>query len=97
MSRPAVKLSALREIGWTVWDPIGLFDMVGPDFSKGPADEYDSYLMVAFGMTQSGKSIDEVADYLTEIASAYMGLSGVDGTTERATAERLSKLAHSLT
>ena len=97
MTRPAVKLSALREIGWTCWDPIGIFDMVGSGFNEGPADEYDSYLMVAFGMTQSGKPIDEVASYLTEIASVHMGLSNVGGTAEHATARRLSDLAGSLT
>ena len=97
MTRPAVKLSALREIGWMCWDPIGLFDMVGPGFNKGPADEYDSYLMIAFRMTKSGKPVDEVTEYLIQIAAIHMGLSGIDGTAERETATRLSELAESLT
>ena len=97
MTRPAVKLSALREIGWTCWDPIGIFDMVGPGFNNGPADEYDSYLMIAFGMTQSGKSVDEVGDYLTKIASEHMGLSYVDARALLTTASRLSELAKTLT
>ena len=93
MTRPAVKLSVLREIGWTCWDPIGL-KVIDTDW---PDDEYDSYLMVAFGMMQSGKSIEDVAAYLTKMASENMGLSNVDGAAERATAMRLSGLAKSLT
>jgi hypothetical protein len=93
VSRTAVKLSALPEIDWTCWDPIGI-----RAFSTDwPADEYDTYLMVAFGMTQNDKLNEEVAAYLTKTASAHMGLSGVDGAAELATAKRLSGLAQSLT
>ena len=53
--------------------------------------------MIAFGMTQSGKSVDEVTEYLIQIAAIHMGLSGIDGTAERETATRLSELAESLT
>ena len=93
MTRPAVKLSALREIGWTFWDPIGLRALD----SEWPADEYDRYLLVGFGMIQSGRSVDEVTAYLTEMASVNMGLSNVDGAAARTTAMRLSDLATSLT
>lgn len=96
MSRPAVKLSALRAIGWRCWDPIGLFDMVGGGYNSGSADEYDSYLLTAFGMTQNGRSANEVATYLVQIASVHMGLSNVDGAAEKETAKRLLELARSL-
>ena len=89
MTRPAVKLSALREIGWTCWDPIGLRELE----VDWPTDEYDSYLLVAFGMIQRGKSVEEVSAYLTEIASVNMGLGYVDAAAARATAIRLSEVA----
>jgi hypothetical protein len=99
VAHPAVKLSALRRIGWINWDPIGLADMVGPEFNDGPADEYGSYLMVAFGMAQSGRSQNEIADYLGEIASVYMGLgSSLDGgQAEQETAVQLLALSEHLT
>jgi hypothetical protein len=35
-----ISLSALRDIGWAKWDPIGLGDGACPD--EGCADEYDT-------------------------------------------------------
>lgn len=43
-ARPAFKLSRLRELGWALWNPIGL----GPPY-KSFADEYDGYLLQAAG------------------------------------------------
>jgi hypothetical protein len=99
MSRPAVKLSALREIGWGVWDPIGIRDCVSDDYAEWPADEYDSYLMVAFGMAQSGRTSSEIAAYLGDIVSRHMGLWGPveGGEAERETARKIIELARSLT
>jgi hypothetical protein len=99
VTRPAVKLSELRRIGWTIWDPIGISDMVGTEFNAGPADEYDSYLMVAFGMAQCGRSEVEIKDYLAEIATNYMGLGPSKNgyTAEAQTALQLIALAKSLT
>jgi hypothetical protein len=37
--RPKFKLWRLREIGWRLWDPIGLIGLEGT-----PDDEYDGYL-----------------------------------------------------
>jgi hypothetical protein len=99
MPRPAVKLSALREIGWEVWDPIGIRDLVSEDCAQGPADEYDGYLIAAFGMAQSGQSATDIAGYLADIASRHMGLgSPLDGgEAERETARQLIGLAQTLT
>ena len=99
MSRPAVKLSALRKIGWESWDPIGIRDLVSDDYANGPADEYDGYLMAAFGMAQSGRNETEIAAYLGDIASRHMGLgqSIVVGVAERETARQLFELAKTLT
>ncbi len=73
--------------------------MVSADFSVGPADEYDSYLMVAFGMAQSGRSEEDIVAYLADIASNHMGLglSQSDYLAEKQTAAELVILAKSLT
>ena len=97
--RPAVRLSALRRIGWTFWDPIGIRDLVSADFAKGPADEYNSYLMVAFGMAQSGRSVVDIAAYISDIASRHVDLSEFAEISEADadTARQLFALANSLT
>lgn len=97
--RSPVKLAALRHIGWTYWDPIGLSDLVGPDYNEGPYDEYDSYLITAFGMIQGGKSDHDVAAYLAQIAADHMGLGAlVDSDTHaNRTVSELRKLLSSLT
>jgi hypothetical protein len=77
---PTFKLSRLREIGWAKWDPIGVG---GPDHGW-PADEYDTYLLQAARLLWSGKSDQEVADYLVEIETEHMGLDAVPGIRLRA-------------
>lgn len=67
--RPKFKLSMLREIGWAKWDPIGLGAKV-----DWPEDEYDSYLLQAAGRLWNGASREEVASYLVNIETEYMGL-----------------------
>lgn len=98
-SHPAVKISALREIGWTYWDPIGLRGMVNDDYTQGPVDEYDSYLLSAFGKLVNGKSDSEVSSYLADIASNHMGLGSVDDfhQSSKRTVSKLAELIKSLT
>lgn len=77
--RPKFKLSRLRDIGWSRWDPIGLN---GED--DWPEDEYDSYLLLAAGRLWNGASDDEVTDYLVKVEAEHMGLGDVPGVLERA-------------
>lgn len=77
--RPKFQLSRLREIGWSLWDPIGLHGL-----EDQPVDEYDSYLMQAAGRLWNGASEEEVATYLVNIESDYMGLGPRSGVDERA-------------
>ena len=57
----AVKLSALRDIGWREWDPIGL----GPDWGEhAAADECDAYLLHASRCLQTGQPAGAVVEYL---------------------------------
>ena len=84
---PRVKLSRLRDIGWSLWDPIGLMP-------KGMfwhhedhlcfADEYDRYLIQAASQLRRGISDVEVVGYLVSIEINYMGLGEAKNTQERA-------------
>lgn len=92
---PKTQLSRLREIGWKLWDPIGLAHNGGsPD--EGCADEYDRYLLHAVSMISRGGSKDEAAVYLTGIASEHMGLSVVDADAATATAQAIADYLISL-
>ena len=71
---PKVRLSRLREIGWSVWDPIGLLDEGVSWESQTYADEYDSYLVRAAGMIRRLEPKEDVIDYLVSIVIDYMGM-----------------------
>jgi hypothetical protein len=76
---PKLKLSRLRDIGWSLWDPIGLIgaDQKWSDEDCLPfSDEYDSYLMQAAGRLRRGEAASDVASYLAEIEVEHMGLAG---------------------
>lgn len=77
--RPKFKLSRLREIGWSRWDPIGLNGL-----DDTPDDEYDGYLLQAAGMLWNGADEEEVVRYLVGIETDHMGLEDVPGIRERA-------------
>lgn len=73
MKTDRISLEALREIGWTQWDPIGLIG------SRGCApDEYDSYLLQAVSRIRNGANDAEVAAYLGHIQSEEMGMGPAD-------------------
>ena len=78
-SRPKLKLSRLREIGWSRWDPIGLGGM-----EDAPDNEYDSYLLQAAGRLWNGANEEQVTDYLVSIETEHMGLGDASGIRPRA-------------
>jgi hypothetical protein len=82
-------LTALREIGWSDWDPIGL----SPDRAHCE-DEYDSYLLAASGKLANGASEDKVADYLVFIENEHMAMPKTPTTQMRAitTVRRIAAL-----
>ena len=91
--KPRVKLSRLRDIGWGLWDPIGLLPPDGffpgkwdPEANRPFADEYDSYLICAASQLRSGAPREEVIEYLVEIETQHMGLGANTSTRERAEA-----------
>lgn len=87
--RQKLRLSRLRDIGWSLWDPIGLLQpgqKWDDDECRPFADEYDSYLVQAVGQLRRGVSEAEVATYLIKIESDHMGLGPGRGAKARAEA-----------
>ncbi|MEM7634641.1 MAG: hypothetical protein AAF299_08775 [Pseudomonadota bacterium] len=75
-------MSRLRDIGWSLWDPIGLLEpgqKWDDDECRSFADEYDSYLVQAAGQLRRGVSEAAVVTYLIKIETEHMGL-GFAGT-----------------
>jgi hypothetical protein len=70
---PKIKLSLLRDIGWKLWDPIGL-GAPGEGWPENCADEYDSYLLHVVGMLNQGKSTEEAVQYLDWVGAEHMGM-----------------------
>lgn len=85
--RPKVKLSRLRDIGWSKWDPIGLLgdgQRWEDDACRPFVDEYDTYLLQAAGQLRRGVPEDEVVSYLIDIAANHMGLGWAHGAADQA-------------
>ena len=59
----------MHAILWNEWDPIGL----GGDDGVLPDDEYDAYVWPVIAKIMSGKSIEQIADYLDWAANQNMG------------------------
>lgn len=79
MTQP--KLSQLREIGWTLWNPIRILR-----FRDDAPDEYDTYLSKTADMLRTGTSDADCIEYLIDIECNYMGIDMSDDTHTRATA-----------
>lgn len=87
--QPKLKLSRLRDIGWKLWDPIGLLPQDGKwddEANSSFADEYDSYLVSAASQLRKGASHQQVAEYPCEIEADHMGLGENPGARRRAMA-----------
>jgi len=86
---PRIRLSRLRDIGWSLWDPIGLMpsgQAWDNEASQTFADEYDTYLVHAAGQLRRGASDAEIVAYLVGIETDYMALGETPGREERARA-----------
>lgn len=78
---PKIKLSRLRDIGWSRWDPIGLLDAEekwDDEENQHFADEYDGYLLEVAGMLRRGSTDAEVVDFLVEIETVRIGINRSD-------------------
>jgi hypothetical protein len=74
-SRPKINIDRLREIGWSLWDPIGLNDTMGGWKGQPFENEYDTYLVRAAGMLRNRITHREVAEYLYFIETEHMGMA----------------------
>lgn len=93
-ARPQIDIDRLREIGWSLWDPIGLNETMGGWKGQPFEDEYDSYLIKAVGMLRNNRTEGEVVDYLFFIETEHMGLSvGANNTSLR---ENLSNVVKAI-
>ncbi|WP_037112427.1 hypothetical protein, partial [Rhizobium sp. 2MFCol3.1] len=89
MSSPIIDLSKLRDIGWSLWDPIGLMPegwTWRDDDAAGFEDEYDSYLQNAAAQLLQGAPAAEVVNYLVKVETVLMSLSQRPDTMLRAQA-----------
>lgn len=86
IDRLRVELDRLRQIGWDLWNPIGLD---GAWRSAAP-DEYDDYLLHVADMIASGASDSDAAEYLMKIAAEHIGLTRVDPEAAAATASAIA-------
>jgi hypothetical protein len=91
---PRLELKRLREIGWSLWDPIGLDGNSGIWREETFADEYDAYLIKAAVMLRNQCALAEVVEYLFFIETDYMGL-GVE-TSESEIRENLLKVTQAI-
>lgn len=71
---PRINIGRLREIGWSLRDPIGLNQTMGSWKGQPFEDEYDTYLSKVAGMLRNNGTFAEVIDYLFFIESQYMGI-----------------------
>lgn len=92
---PKIQLSQLREIGWSLWDPIGLRRADG-SLVGDCADEYDRYLLHVVSMLCRGGSRDEAAAYLYQIAADHMCVPFPQKTDAAATSESVAAYLLSL-
>ena len=91
---PKLDLNRLREIGWSLWDPIGLDGGTGIWKEESFGDEYDQYLAEAAGMLRNGKGHDAVVRYLFHIESEWMSLGPKEINAE--IAQRLSLVVQAI-
>ncbi|MGQ3488175.1 hypothetical protein [Roseovarius pacificus] len=93
-SHPELDLNRLREIGWSLWDPIGLDGGTGIWKEESFADEYDSYLIKAAGMLKRDEGQDIVVRYLFHIESDRMCLG--PKAINREIRQRLSRVVQAI-
>jgi hypothetical protein len=71
------------------WDPIGISD------EPLAADEYDSYIPKIMALLRKGTTVEELMDYLDEVATHRMGFTP-QREKGREPAERLTALRSQL-
>ena len=70
VGRTKIDIVALRDIGWSQWDPIGIKSL-----RDNADDEYDSYLLHVASLLINGHDKSEAIKYLMTSETCTMGLS----------------------
>ena len=78
---PTFEIARLREIGWTLWDPIGLAPI-----RDDCDDEYDRYLLQMAAMLWESASGVAAVDYLVQIEAEHMALGKCQSVMQRSQA-----------
>lgn len=84
MTKPKLRLGKLRELGWSIWDPLNLLEP-GDEWSETTfADEYDQYLIQAAGRLRREEATNKVVAYIVAVERDVMGLSPSVASNDRA-------------
>ncbi|MBL4875020.1 MAG: hypothetical protein JKY10_00785 [Cohaesibacteraceae bacterium] len=84
VTKPRIRLSRLRDIGWSLWDPIGILSPGDCWQQIAFPDEYDAYLLCVASQLRQGATEQVAVDYLVEIELNHMGLEFTSLTFSRA-------------
>ena len=89
MTRKDSLLSAIQQILFREWDPIGVND------NELCGNEYDSYAATLWKYLREGADEFKIMTHLRQLQLTSMGLSHVDEEHDRRIARRLLSLIHS--
>ena len=73
--RPPLRLSRLRDIGFSLWDPVGILSHGEPWIGQPAADEHDAYPASAAALLRDGMSDDACVKMRFNVETQRMGLS----------------------
>jgi hypothetical protein len=76
----------ISELLYDEWDPIGMKAF------NGPVQEYATYADVAAAMARNGANVDEIAEYLTDIARNHIGMIRFEHETSLMVAEKIIRI-----
>ena len=86
MAKPDSLLTAIQEVLFRDWDPIGVND------NELCKDEYDSYAGTICRWLREGADEYKLASHLSELQRVSMGISSIDEDVNRDVAKRLLAL-----
>ena len=84
---PPLQLSRLRDIGFFIWDPIGIMFREKTWVNQRFADEYDSYMLqAASNLCRDIWTVEEAAQFLLGIECGHIGMDEQRDSATRALA-----------
>lgn len=83
VKKPRIDIERLREIAWSIWDPIPNGDATSDWKQVEWPDEYDRYMLKAFEYLWNTGDERRAVDYLYGIETSAMSLSERPGREDR--------------